>query len=502
MPWIRPLDKLDETHVDRGLRMLLFDGVFGQAMLILSTGAFLVGYALELGASNKIIGLLAAVGPVAQALQIPAIFLVERLRLRKAIFVASAALSRVSLLLVGLLPWLLPDRWLIPAFLALLLLHTGLGAVAGCAFNSWIRDLVPVERMSRFFARRLGVATMAGAALSLLGGFAVDYVEATMATKMLAYAGLFGAASVFGIISVVFMARAPEPRMPAASHQPLGRTLSAPLRDRNYRNLVTFLGWWNFAVNFAAPFFAVYMLRRLGLSMTWVLGLSVLSQVFNVFFFGIWGRLAERFTNKSVLTLSVPLFFITFLMWPFLTMPEPHVLTIPLLITIHILSGISTAGVALCAGNLALKMAPYGGAAAYLAVNALIAGAAATVSSIVAGFTADFFAGYELQLTLAWLEWQSNTVQLTLPTIDLRGLDFIFVLAFVFGLYSVHRVLPIREQGEVTEQVLRQAFLGEMRRVVRQVSTIAGMRQMVISPLAFLIDRRRANRDAPTDQAR
>ena len=96
------------------------------------------------------------------------------------------------------------------------------------------------------------------------------------------------------------------------------------------------------------------------MSLGFVLMLSVLSQVINVGLCRIWGRLADRFSNKSVLTVSGWMFIISILLWPFLTLPEKHLMTIPLLIVIHILAGISTAGINLCSGNIALKAAPQG----------------------------------------------------------------------------------------------------------------------------------------------
>jgi hypothetical protein len=55
----------------------------------LTGGAFLVAFALSIGASNKVIGLLAAIGPMAQLLQIPAVALVDKIRLRKLITIVA-----------------------------------------------------------------------------------------------------------------------------------------------------------------------------------------------------------------------------------------------------------------------------------------------------------------------------------------------------------------------------------------------------------------------------
>lgn len=482
--WLRPKVALEEQEIRHGMRMLLFDGACGQTMLVLTTGAFLVGFALSMGASNTFIGFLAAVGPLSLTLQIPAVYLVERLRRRKALVVSSISLSRLAWLFVACLPWLVPRAYVLPILLLALFVHFGLGAVGGCAFNSWIRDLVPEHIMSRFFAKRLVIATAAGAVLSLAGGFSIDLWKEHVGNEQTAYCGLFAIAGLVGLLGVLFLGRTPEPQMPERTDTSLLKALSQPLRDRNFRHLLIFLGWWSFAVNFAAPFFAVYLLDRLHLSMSWVLGLAVLSQLMNVVCFQMWGSLADRFSNKSVLVMTGPWFIFSFLLWPFTTMPEAYALTIPLLVIIHALAGVSTAGVNLCAGNLAFKTAPYGKAGAYLAVNALISGVAATIAPILAGFAADWFASEKLTLTINLASLEDHHPELRVSALDLRGLDFLFIVAFLVGLYSIHRLLAVKEEGEVEEKILRQAFFAEVRRTVRQVSTVAGIRQLIVFPLA------------------
>jgi len=42
------------------------------------------------------------------------------------------------------------------------------------------------------------------------------------------------------------------------------------------------------------------------MDMSWVIGLTVLSQAVNVLFFQFWGRLADRFSHKAVLAVSAP----------------------------------------------------------------------------------------------------------------------------------------------------------------------------------------------------
>src|SRR5690606_34484511 len=177
--------------------------------------------------------------------------------------------------------------------------------------------------------------------------------------EMVGYSLVFSFGTALGLTAVFFLARMPEPRMHAPAETHLGQVLAEPFRDTNYRQLLIFLASSNFSVNFAAPFFAVYLLPVLELTMTWVLALSVLSQVCNVLFLRLWGRLADRFTNKSVLAVAGPLFILGFMLWPFTTMPERYVLSIPLLIVIHVLGGMSTAGIPLTATHIARKAPPH-----------------------------------------------------------------------------------------------------------------------------------------------
>jgi MFS family permease len=485
--FLAPQDRVEPPQTERGLRMLLFDGMCSQVMGVLTGGAFLIAFALLLGAPNSVIGLLAAVGPVAQLLQLPGILLVNRLRWRKALVVGGAGLGRLLWIVIALLPWLAPPQARLPLLIVLLVLFFGLGSVAGCAFNSWMRDFVPEKIMGSYFARRLAIATALGVVLTLLAGFGVGWYERQAGGGTGAYTILFLAGTACGLAGVFFLTRIPEPRMtPPEPGQKLRALLAEPFRDRNFRQLLTFLGTWNFAVNLAGPFFVVFMLRRLGLSMPWVIGLSVLSQIFNVAFFRIWGRLADRFSNKSILAVTGPMFIVSILLWVFTTLPDPHVLTIPLLILIHSLAGVSTAGVMLCSGNIALKAAPKGKATAYLATNALVSGVAAAAAPLLAGFLADWFANQQLDLTLRWAMLGAEGREFILPAFSLRGLDFLFIISFLFGLYSLHRLLAVREEGEVEEKVVLSEFYAEVRKTVRHVSNVAGMRHLFSFPYYLL----------------
>ena len=152
--WLLPKTNVEEKDINSGLKMLLFDGAFSQIMGVLTGGAFLVAYALLLGANNKTIGLLAAIGPFTQILQIPAMFLITKSEVRKVFVVVSSFFSRLFWILIALIPWFISDDFKIPLFLSFLALYFGLGAISGCAFNSWMRDLIPEKNNGQLLCKK------------------------------------------------------------------------------------------------------------------------------------------------------------------------------------------------------------------------------------------------------------------------------------------------------------------------------------------------------------
>ena len=481
----KPKESLTEQEIKTGLDAVIKDGVASQAMGILTGGAFLTAFAIKLGASNFVIGLLAAIGPLSQLLQLPSIFIVEKMRNRRLITVVAAILSRICWLVIALAPFVFGIKAGIAVLLLLLTAVSAFGAVGGCSWNSWMRDLIPETILGSFFSKRMRIGTFVGIILSLLAAVYLDVWKTRMPDHELAgYSILFVIGFIAGMIGVYYLTKTPEPMMPQAEVRPkIFGLLSLPFKDENFRKLIAFMCSWNFAVNLAGPFFMVYMIKRLEMQMSIIIALSILSQVMNFLFLNIWGRYTDRFSNKSVLAICGPLFMLSILAWTFTTMPEKYFLTMPILIGIHIVMGIAGAGVSLASGNIALKLAPKGQATAFLATNTISNSIVAGIAPILGGKFADFFVGRQLAWTL---KYTSPKGEWTLPTLNLQQWDFFFVLAFLIGLYSVHRLAMIKEVGEVEEDVVIRQLFSEVRSHVRTLSSVDGVKQMLGFPFASL----------------
>lgn len=271
---------------------------------------------------------------------------------------------------------------------------------------------------------------------------------------------------------------------PAPAPQPsMWERLSTPLRDRNFRRLLQFLLFWGFASNLAIPFFAVYMLVRLGFPLASVIALSILSQFFNILFLRVWGRYVDRFGSKAVLSLCVSLYLLVIFGWIFTTMPERYFLTIPLLVILHIFAGIANAGVNLTVGTIGFKLSPKGGSTPYLAGASLAINIGAGIGPLCGGFLADFFAVRQLNLTLSWM---SPASQVELPAMSIIGHDFLFCIAFVIGVITLGTLAAIREEGEASREAVLESLFYPTRDLEKKVSSTPAYNIFSNFPFGYL----------------
>jgi MFS family permease len=471
---------MDSTDTDRTFQLVLYDALAAEAMATLTAGVFLTGFLVQLGASNLAVGLLAAVPFAVQFLQLPAVVLVERLRARRTIATWAAGIGRSFLLAAAMAPFLGMTAGII-TLVVCVALYQAMAAIAGCAWNSWMRDLVPESDYGRFFGRRATATTALATVLALLGGILIDgWKRAMPGHSAFVYAGIFIVSAAVGFWGVWLLSITPEPPMlPVAQRTRIASLLTTPFRDGNYCRLMVFLSSWNFAANLAAPFFAVYMLRTLGYSMTIVIVLTTASQLSNLAALGLWGNLIDRFSNKAVLKISAPLFLGCMLAWTFTGLSWVGSVTLYLLLAIHVLMGIATAGVALASGNIVMKLSPAGQATAFLATSSVVSATCAAAAAVIGGLCADFFAAH--QLTLAFT-WQGGVDSITVQVLDFRSWTFFFGLAFLVGLYSLHRLSFVLETSGTTDPLLVRDLLMEARRSIQSLSSAAGLVRVVRAP--------------------
>ena len=475
---LSPFESLNENQIKSGINFFILDGIMSQAMVTLTSGIFLVAFALQLGANNFIIGLLASIPPLTQLAQIPAVYIIEKFRNRRLICVLSSFLTRLCILLIVAIPFLINTiTGVVGIFILLsfLFLQNLIGSTGGAAWNSWIRDLIPQNILGASYSKRMIIALALSSPFSIMGGIIID-TWGNNQNSLISYAIIYSFALLFGMIGLIFLSRIPEPLMPINKEKmPILQLLKEPFNDQNYRKLMVFLFTWTFAINIASPFFTVYLIQGLGYGTLAVILLSLISLFFNLLFLRIWGRISDRFTNKAVLTFNGFLFILMVFLWTFTTLPNKYVLTFPLLIVIHILSGISNAGIVLSTLNIANKLSPHGHATSYIAAYNFVSSIAAGIDPLFVGLLDDFLIQAKFSIVILWNSPGSDIAQ---SVLSFEHWDFLFVIAVIIGIYALHRLSLVQEVGEMSENLNVFQMISEVRRELRNLSSIGGLNQM------------------------
>jgi MFS family permease len=393
--WTRGV--IDTEHAAADVRV---DGAFHAVMLQWTGGAFLTAFALVLGAGPALIGLVAALPLLVRLSQLYMSWRIERAgRWRRSALLGGIVGRGAPLLLLPVA--LLPESVLAaPTRLALflgVLVLSGIGtALFDIAWITWMAELVPPQVRGAFFAARNRVTGAAGLVAALLAAVAVDRwraargaVGATGAAadgQALAYGVLFAAGALVGLCGLLWLRRVPEPRRTEsrAEGPTLGETLRVPLRDRGFRPMLGFAAAWGLGMGVAAPFFAMFMLQELGMSLLSITATTALMTLVTSVAQRRLGRLADRFGTKTVLRAGTLIYVLTPLPWLLATPGTWWSVWAPIAL-LHVGSGLATAAVDLTLNPLVLKLAPDGRRASYLASFGAVYAAAQAVAPLGGG---------------------------------------------------------------------------------------------------------------------
>ncbi len=345
-------------------------------------GTVLTAWALHLGATPFVIGLLGALPLAAQVMHLPSAFLTQFVG-PKPVAIAAIGASRLAWLPLVAMPFVsLPAGTELPLFLAVVAAAAVLAVVGNNAWVAWMGDVVPSGIRGRFFSRRTIHITVAGTLASLGAGVALDAVT-PLGLKPAMLGGLAAVACLAGILSVWLLTRQAGPGRVHPRQRPELRALARAALDPRTQPWLRYLFCWNAAVALSASFFSYHMLANLGLSFALVALHGVAVAVVRVATAPLWGRAVDRLGARPMLVLcsfgiaAVPA------LWLFV---EPDFLW-PLAVE-AVAAGALWAGHGIASMDLTLSSAPTDRRPYYVAVFGATSGLGFGAASVLAGVAA------------------------------------------------------------------------------------------------------------------
>ncbi|MBN1645340.1 MFS transporter [Candidatus Woesearchaeota archaeon] len=338
--------------------------------------AFLAAFALALGATNTIIGILSAVPFIAAILsQIPGAKLIEYFS-RKKVYIIFTSISRMLWIAMVLAPYLFSKYPLVIIVLAYFLIRFT-EYITDPAWTTTAADITPVKQRGILFGTRNMFLVGGMMAASTIAAF---YLDLFPKNSPYGFTSIFIIGILIGLLATSQFARIKIPKYKDHKHHKIKEFFSR----KTLKPFTSVIFFFNFSYALASPLFVVYILRNLGLSYKIYIGTIIISSILKIIANRHWGKITDRYGDKPVAVICilgtslVPFFYL------FIT-PS----TLWLLIPAQIISGIAWAGVDLSVFNLLLDFTSPKTRATEVAQHNMMASIPLIFAPVIGGILAD-----------------------------------------------------------------------------------------------------------------
>jgi MFS family permease len=372
------------VRIQRAMGLFWLDGLFVSTSVSL-VGSYLVLYALEFGATSAQIGLMSTIISLASmAALLPGAHLAEKWQdPRRAVLLFSRGLGQSIWVALGLLPFVLTGQPAVYGVMALRAARAFTMQAASPAWTTLSGQIVPRHLRGKYFSAR-NIAKQ-GAALLVVpaAGWLIDRLGFP-----LGYQICFGLAAAIGLLAFWAYARIPfeAPEQPEAATDEDQETdiWQDAQHKRNYWAFCATSVAWTLSVQFAAPFFSVYLVEVLGATAGIVGTLASIQNLSALPGQVLFGRWLDRRGVKWTFRLTGLL--IPFLPWMWLLATGPWGI-----LPVRIGTGFLYAGRNLANFNMLLLVTPRSSRTRYIALYRTIVQSAAAVAPLLGGLVVERF---------------------------------------------------------------------------------------------------------------
>ena len=329
-------------------RRSIKEGIFATASFSFGN-TYLSPFAIAINTSNSLIAMMSSIGGLLGPLsQLFSSRLIEKYSRKKIVLHAVfwESMIWIPFILIGLLFYKGIIVNILPLFVLLFFaLHLIIANIASPAWFSWIGDIVDEGYRGRWFAKRTLIHGFVSIILALGAAFFLDYFKKQRWT-IFGFMILFALALIARLLSWNFFKGQYEPKLKMKKSYYFSFwdfLIQAP--KNNFGRFAIFRGFLSFAQYIAVPFFAIYLLRNLGLSYTIYMVITLAGSFSSIMLIALWGKFADRYGNYR--TLLITSFFIPLV--PILWMLSKN--TMYLILVPSVVGGVAWAGFNLSAGN-------------------------------------------------------------------------------------------------------------------------------------------------------
>ena len=310
-----------------------------------------------------------------------------------------------------------------------------LNSLVGSLWTSAMKNIVPEDIRNRYFGMRNTIATFAGLIAWVSYSLILQYFERKTALIM-----VYAFSSVVFVITsyLLYLHDIPETKVAEYGLLVPFRTL----RNKKFRNFIIFVFIWNFAIQFAGPFFSYFEVSQLKVPYSFLGVINIVNSLLAMFFYTFYGKVSEKVGEKNMIRYGITLA---------LGIPFLYSIMTPTNYKYLLLIDVTIAALAWSAINLAyftllLKIVDEP-SEIYISMHSLVAGIASLIASYTGGYTL-------------------NAIK-DLRFLGLTGYNVMFMIAFVLRITALIVFIRLDFGSEVHRPMrfieISQVFLRKSR---------------------------------------
>ena len=276
---------------------------FGTAFTYLTSGVFLSGLAILMGAGDILVSYLSVIVNICGVLILAFPAFLERFTSRKKLTIALTILSRLATLFIVTIPVLFPAGIRLYVFVPTVVAAFALQAQTTVVLNQWMLGFIEEKKSGRYISLRQTLTLTVTVVLSLAGGRFMDLMEG----KYAGFALLFAAAALMGILEVILLAATPdgEPYQSSGSSCRFLDIARLPLKNRSFTGFVAYIFIFYLLLTISDSYTMVFMMKYLALPYQIVTGLYMMISLPQIILLSFWGRLSDRYGHEFTLKMSI-----------------------------------------------------------------------------------------------------------------------------------------------------------------------------------------------------
>lgn len=377
-----------------------FFQVFNTMSFLIVLGMPIILYFKHLNATATLLGVVAALNPLLNILQIPAAKYMERIGYRTFVLRgwATRSVFIVGMAVVALWPESMGRTWRIGLMLLMLVAFNAARGISACGFLPWMTHLVPEAVRGRFLAR-----DQIAIALAMFGTLILTAMYLTGATGRYAYPVMFFGSYAAALVSLAFLRRIPDVPVPhgdkAAGPVPWkDMLLHAPFLRLMIYNVTVFA-----ALAASTVFWAPLLRDHYGATDGKILGIHALAAGVMAVSLLFFGRVIDRVGSRPLLGLSGLTYVFHFGCWSALAagcLP----FNLKSILLIQVTAGLATSLFNLANTRLVMATVPQMGRSHFFAMFSVITNVTLGSLPVVWGAGLDLVGNWRAR----WGAWEWN----------------------------------------------------------------------------------------------